>query len=247
MEKGFLRKAIDRILELAAPTTQVWDGRMFTSKELDEIRVEEDLPNLLEVNTLRGLVTMIHTEGIRKAGVPLYVRVLDERTVMVYSAFREGKGSMFVRRYFYRAQCDVPRVSIGHEINQQEAIVQLQSVYGPTADREYLLDLISRMSVNDGVTSDDNGVTQTVTAKQGVVLKENVPVRPIVKLQPYRTFLEVDQPASDFLLRVGKNGGIALYEADGGVWRLEAKRLIAEWLSGNLLDEVNEGKVIVTI
>lgn len=132
-------------------------------------------------------------------------------------------------------------------MSQQQAIIQLQSVYGPTQDREYLLELISRMSVNEGVTSDDNGVTQTITARQGPALKENMPVKPIVLLQPYRTFLEVEQPASEFLLRVGKEGGISLHEADGGVWRLEAKHRIAEWLAEELQEDVNEGKVIITI
>lgn len=45
MEKGFLRDAIDRLVELAAPTTKEWDGRMFSSKPLEEITVEEDGPS----------------------------------------------------------------------------------------------------------------------------------------------------------------------------------------------------------
>lgn len=36
MERGFLREAIDRIVELAAPTMREWDGRMFTSKAMEE-------------------------------------------------------------------------------------------------------------------------------------------------------------------------------------------------------------------
>ena len=247
MEKGFLRDAIDRIVELAAPTRIEWDGRMFTSKKMEEISVQEDGPSHLNVNTLQALATMIRTEGIRQPGLPLYVRVLDEHTVLVCTALHEGKSTKFMRQYYYKAECDVPQVTIGREMSQQQAIIQLQSVYGATSDRDYLLDMISRMSVNDGVTSDDNGVTQTVTARQGVALKESMPVRPIVQLQPYRTFLEVKQPVSEFLLRVGKDGSIALYEADGGVWRLEAKHLIADWLSEELADEVSEGQVIITI
>ena len=121
-------------------------------------------------------------------------------------------------------------MTIGREMSQDQAIVELQSLYGDTPDRAYLLDLLSQISVEDGVTSIDNGVTQTVTARQGVVLKETVQVKPIVRQQPYRTFLEVEQPVSDFLLRIGQNGRIALHEADGGAWRLEAKNRIAKYL-----------------
>lgn len=247
MEKGFLRDAIDRLVELAAPTTKEWDGRMFSSKPLEEITVEEDGPSRLNVNTLDALAVMIRTEGVKQKGLPLYIRVVDEHNVLVFTTLHDGKGTSFLRQYFYKAECDVPRVIIGQEMSQQQAIIQLQSVYDAVGDRDYLLELISRMSVNEGVTSDDNGVTQTITARQGAVLKENMTVKPIVVLRPYRTFLEVEQPASEFLLRVGKEGGISLHEADGGVWRLEAKRRIADWLGKELQEDVDEGKVIITI
>lgn len=247
MEKGFLRDAIDRIVELAAPTTKEWDGRLFSSKALEEITVQEDGPSRLNVNTLDALAVMIRTEGVKQKGLPLYIRVMDEHNVLVFTSLHDGKDTSFLRQYFYKAECDVPRVIIGQEMSQQQAIIQLQSVYGPTPDREYLLELISRMSVNEGVTSDDNGVTQTITARQGPALKENMPVKPIVLLQPYRTFLEVEQPASEFLLRVGKEGGISLHEADGGVWRLSAKHRIADWLAEELKEDMTEGKVIITI
>ena len=247
MERGVLREAIDRIVELAAPTMREWDGRVFTSKAMEEITVEEDGPSCLNVNTLDALAVMIRTEGIKQNGLPLYIRVVDEHSVLVYTSLYNGKATKYLRQYFYKAECDVPQVTIGREMSQQQAIIQLQSVYGPTPDRDYLLDLISRMSVNEGVTSDDNGVTQTITARKGAVMKENMPVKPIVLLQPYRTFLEVTQPVSEFLLRVSNEGGISLHEADGGVWRLEAKQKIAEWLYNELEKEAREGQVIITI
>lgn len=247
MEKGFLREAIDRIVELAGPTMREFDGRLFTSKPMEEIAVEEDEPSRLNVNTLDALAVMIRTEGVKQKGLPLYIRVVDENNVLVFTSLHDGKGTSFLRQYFYKAVCDVPRVTIGQEMSQQQAIIQLQSVYGPTPDRDYLLELISRMSVNEGITSDDNGVTQTITARKGAALKENMPVKPIVQLQPYRTFLEVVQPVSEFLLRVGKEGSISLREADGGVWRLEAKRSIAAWLTDKMQDLVDNHQVIITI
>ena len=93
----------------------------------------------------------------------------------------------------------------------------------------------------------DNGVTQEVSVRRGVALKEQQTVQPIVHLQPYRTFLEVVQPASDFLLRIDKDGHPALYEADGGAWKLEAKRSIAAYLGGQLADLVESGNVVVMI
>lgn len=80
-----------------------------------------------------------------------------------------------------------------------------------------------------------------MTARQGVALKEMVPVKPIVRLQPYRTFLEIDQPVSDFLLRIGQNGRVSLHEADGGAWKLEAKNRIAQYLKDAITAESVRG------
>ena len=52
------------------------------------------------------------------------------------------------------------------------------------------------------VTTRDNGVSQEVEARQGVSLKALVQVKPRVALRPFRTFLEVEQPVSEFLLRL---------------------------------------------
>ncbi len=48
--------------------------------------------------------------------------------------------------------------------------------------------------MNQGVSSVDNGISQEVSVRTGAVLKEQQTVKPIVHLQPYRTFLEVEQP-----------------------------------------------------
>ena len=86
---------------------------------------------------------------------------------------------------------------------------------------------------------------ETVCVRQGVALNAVVNVRPRIKLQPFRTFLEVAQPESEFLLRVDSEKGIAFFEADGGIWRLEAKRNIAEYFERGLKDLVEQGKVVI--
>ena len=76
-------------------------------------------------------------------------------------------------------------------------------------------------------------------------MKENKTVRPIVKLKPYRTFSEVDQPESEFLLRLSEGARVALYEADGGAWTLQARRNVADYLRTALSELIESGNVIV--
>nr|DAP94515.1 MAG TPA: hypothetical protein [Caudoviricetes sp.] len=247
METSFLRDAIDRIVGLAAPYTMEANGHTFCSKALVEVKADEYAPTAYEVDTLDALVKLILTEGLT-LGRRLYVRVDSARKVTVTTTYNNGElRNPYLRFPLYEAVSDVPGVTIGNLMSQERAIVELQSLYGATPDRDYLLDLLSRIDVNEGVSSVDNGVTQEVNVRTGAVLKQATPVRPIVQLQPYRTFLEVEQPVSDFLLRVSKEGEPTLFEADGGAWKLEAKRSIAAYLAEKLADQVESGCVVVLI
>ena len=70
-------------------------------------------------------------------------------------------------------------------------------------------------------------------------------VRPYVNMQPFRTFREVEQPESVFLLRLDGNGNVGLFEADGGVWKLEATRNISAYFEQKLADLIGSGRVVV--
>ncbi len=90
------------------------------------------------------------------------------------------------------------------------------------------------MVFEDGADIEDDGVSQITTVKQGVASRAKAKAPNPVKLAPYRTFLEVKQPESDFILRLDKNANLALFEADGGFWKIQAVRLVKEYLSENL-------------
>lgn len=247
MENSFLKDAIDRIVELATPfTLETRDGHRFCSANLHEVRPEIPSPVRYSVDTLEALVKLIRTEGVAQASL-LYVRVDSARRVVVDSTYTGRDYAQYSRLPLYEAVSDVPDITVNQEMSQEQAVVELQSLYAVTEDRDYLLALLSRIDVNQGVSSVDNGISQEVSVRTGAVLKEQQTVQPIVHLQPYRTFLEVEQPASDFLLRLSKSGYPALHEADGGAWKLEAKRNIAAYLGEKLADLVENGNVVVMI
>ena len=122
-------------------------------------------------------------------------------------------------------------------------MIALQVLFEQTEDAAALLALVGNIKDEKVATHDDDGVTQTVTARQGVVLAQNVKAPNPVTLRPYRTFREVEQPASKFVFRMqaGKEGAkplCALFEADGGRWKLEAVQGIAAFLRANVPGEV---------
>jgi hypothetical protein len=57
-----------------------------------------------------------------------------------------------------------------------------------------------------------------------------IPIPNPVKLSPFRTFIEVEQPESLFVLRGRKGPQWALFEADGGLWKIKAIQNIKNWL-----------------
>lgn len=156
---------------------------------------------------------------------------------------------VMARDALYRCTCDAPAFRPGW-MDHDEAIIKLRSIFiqdGENSDLEYVMDLLSRISKESSVTSSDNGISQTVEARQGVALSQRVSVRPIVRLTPYRTFLEIEQPTSEFLLRLDEDGRVGLLEADGGRWKIDAKMAIAAFFDVTLKDLIESRKVVVLV
>ncbi|MCP8859456.1 hypothetical protein LBW12_05385 [Latilactobacillus curvatus] len=88
-------------------------------------------------------------------------------------------------------------------------------------------------------------MSQAVTIKTGVASVDQVKVPNPVGLAPYRTFNEVTQPTSNFVFRMREGMKSAIFEADGGAWKLEAMSNVKDFLTRNLDEEIETGHVIV--
>lgn len=91
----------------------------------------------------------------------------------------------------------------------------------------------------------DNGFSQAVTMQTGITSVDDVIVPNPVKLAPYRTFLEVEQPTSEFVFRMKDGPRAALFEADGGVWRNVAIHNIKNYLLEAFKEEIENDNFIV--
>lgn len=220
-----LKALAEYIVGLKDVKTYEINGETFAERELVRVLPRKCSAKMLQVNSLDALVEMIKNE-ITIMPRHLFVDVDTARHVRVFSSLDEDRE----REYLYEAVCDVPGFTEGYR-GYETAIVELRSRFLPSDGVDYLLTLLSRVNKEQGVTTMDNGVTQTVEARSGVSLKEMVAVKPRVTLAPYRTFLEVQQPFSEFLLRLDEDGNVGLFEADGGMWKMDAKKLIAQYLT----------------
>ena len=216
------------------------DGKKFTNDpNLEEIIPHVDRPTVMTVTSLDAICKLVRTE-IERNVYPLFVCAEEYNKVVVYSTYRDD----YTRDTIYMAKADAPGLSLGWR-SQQEMIIALQSLVIPTEASAELLNMLKSMTDESSITSRDNGVTQEVTVKSGVSLAKTVQVKPRVKLIPFRTFLEVSQPESEYLVRVDKGNQIGLFEADGGIWKLEAKKNIAMYFERELCGLIEVDKVVV--
>ena len=239
-----LKAALAYIVGLAEAKTFEIDGNTYSDRELEMVEPPRHYLTTVEFGSLDAIIKMVKTElpCLTDGTVPLFIRVNDHKSVDVFT----GADDRAKREWPYAAKCKDTDFREGYR-TQQEAIIELRSRFLPTNDVGYLLDLISSINNEEGVKSDDNGVTQTVTAKKGVSLMQNVVIKPRVELQPFRTFREIPQPVSEFILRLDENGRVGLFEADGGVWKMEAKDSIMKYLSDGLREEIDVGAVVIMV
>lgn len=235
-----LKEFAQYLVSLKDNKTYNINGDTYSDRELVRIEPHIDRPSNLAVSGLDSIVKLVHNELDMFENLPVFIRVDDARTVSVFTTYDD----VMRRDGLYTAKCDVPGFRDGFR-EYEKAIIELRSKFSPGMGVDYLLDLLSRMSKDSGVTTRDNGVSQEVEARQGVSLKALVQVKPRVALRPFRTFLEVEQPESEFLLRLDDDGNVGLFEADGGMWQQTAKASIAAYFEDKLAQEVKDGKIVV--
>ena len=235
-----LKAMINRIVELSAPTTYKIGEETYSSEKLYRIDPKKDMPKSIAVTGLDSVCKLVRNEA-KAVGRQLFIQIKDYRHVCVFSTY----DNEYERCYLYECTADTPQVTMGNFMAYERAIIELRSLYIPNDDMNYLLSLLGSISKESKVTSADNGVSQTVEAKQGIALSQMLQVKPRVSLKPFRTFVEVEQPESEFLLRISDKGEIGLFEADGGVWKLEATRNVAGYFERELKDLIEKGDVVV--
>ncbi|WP_223823528.1 hypothetical protein [Rummeliibacillus sp. TYF-LIM-RU47] len=194
----------------------------------------------LEVNTLTGMVGYIKA-NLEKQNANFYLQVYDEKTVYLKGVLDvEGR-----RETLVTAKAITPKFHYEYFHQAEELIIALQSKFTPTQDRDLLMKVVGNVKEEDVRQTGDNGFSQAVTIKTGIASADDVLVPNPVTLAPYRTFLEVDQPTSDFIFRMKKGPTGAIFEADGGVWRNQAIANVRDYLEEKLEEEIKNGKVTI--
>lgn len=182
----------------------------------------------IEVNTLTALVDYIKgkPEELRESSI---IHVVSPTKVLLYSGLIDERN----RETLIDARAIVNEFSFDSYYDQERFLIELQ-VAG---------------NIKSGTTANysDDGVSQKTTIKTGVELADVIVPNP-VKLRPYRTFAEIEQPESSYVFRIKdaeRGPAFKLVEADGGLWKNAVMKKIKEYLEFELSEELEKHKITV--
>lgn len=230
-----IEAAIDKILSLAEVQHLNLEGgdgvsRQYTSSPIHPVK--EPMQDVQGASTLSGFIDLL------QVGVNDYIK--DECFVQVNGHNAVSLNKLACNDWGDRQThvlCKLPELGhfeFGRWMDQEAFIIVLQAFFGPTEDREYVLKTVSTIIGESIRTSQDDGISQVATTRAGIVTKGEETVKRLVKLMPYRTFREIEQPTSNFVFRIrakpNEAPACALFEADGGTWKLDAVQRIKAYL-----------------
>lgn len=245
-----IKEALQYIVGLSAAKVQdviLPDGTCQTYSDKPLTRLTKHIPYADEIcmNNLSSLIDYIKS-GIDEMAEKMIIQVISPERVKLFSQLDEERN----RELLVDVKAQVPSFNFEMFIEHEAFIINAQSKFidDDMTDKALLLKFAG--TVESGTVADygDDGVTQKATVKTGIASKSDAVVPNPVKLKPFRTFVEVEQPISEFIFRIkqDKCDGIAcaLFEADGGAWKNEAMYNIKKYLENELADYKEQFTII---
>ena len=210
------------------------------------------LPELPTIETLRTDNLSSIVNFIKNAG-DADLNYLDDTVQKIIHVEDAGKVNLYSsvcneymdRQKFMTAEWAGNKFPFGQFMDAEKFNILLQTCFMETDDLKVIQQVVGNLRDEAVQNYGDDGVSQSVTIRTGIATVGQVRVPSPAKLRPYRTFLEVEQPASLFILRMREGGQCALFEADGGLWRETARKNIRNYFEFELEKMVSEHKVVI--
>jgi hypothetical protein len=248
-----MENIVKDILALAPANQLTIDGTTYTDKPVYRLPAPPAKPNtemspdpVATLSTLNGLISILRAEGgeLAMQNGNIFILVKSATEIVVFTTFRPrdfeletGKILPYGKRQnLYGVKFAPPQIKLNANLTYEQAIIQLNSLFEKTDERDELIKAISSIDRTDSGGIEDNGISQTVTAKSGVALKNKTTIKPIWKLKPYRSFVEAPLAEVSLLLRVNEHFEVGLHECDGGKWELDAKENIKRFIEDKIFD-----------
>ncbi len=228
------RDALQYVVGLKTAEVLDINGGKYVDKDVH--RVDKELrASAIQMNTLTSLVDYLKA-GVDSMADKMLVQVVSPMKVRVLSMLDADRK----REELVDVEAMIPDFEYGRYMGNERFIIALQSKFINNDDRALLLQFAGTVKDESIAQYGDDGVTQKATIKTGITSVGDAVVPNPVKLRPFRTFIEVEQPESAFVFRMRQAEGhgveCAIFEADGGAWKNAAMKSIKEYLQYELAE-----------
>ncbi len=228
-----LKEMIEKILSLAPIQTIKHDGRTYTKSGVHQIKPPSFTdPARLDFHTLTGMVNYIKDD--ERTGALIIVN--DHSQISLCGPLQPDNNN---KRFIFAASSLVSNpFDFGRWYDLETFIIALQSQFVYTDEVGNLLDHLGHLANEHVIDNKDDGLSQSIQVRTGITTKSSVTIKNPMTFEPYRTFMEIEQPASQHIFRMRNQNGMqcTLVEGDGGKWKLDAIQGIKAWLSEKLPD-----------
>ena len=202
-------------------------------KKMEPPRIES-----LRINTLSGLINMWKCSPDMN-NEKFFIHIMGHDFVTLIGAPDAVHRD---REVIATAQAHYDMIR-GDQMHLETFIVELMTRYKETPELIALLEFVGSMRSENVRDDDDDGVSQKVTVKVGVAsLSEAVVPNPI-RLRPWCTFPEIDQPERIHVFRVKQGSGgkpmCSLYVSSEQVWMVDTIMNIKAYLTEAGIPESN--------
>lgn len=223
-----LKEAIEYVVGLAPAKEHDMGHGVYTDKKL--YRIHEPLVKPINTTSLESLIDYIHRNVDCLKLEDTFINIKSPQNVTLESKYNTDKE----RDTYINCTADIPQINYSEFYTNEDFNILMQSSFQDTKDKELILKVIGNLREEGIKNTSDDGVSQSVVIKTGIASIENVKVPNPVSLKPYRTFLEVQQPESKFIFRMKDGGACAIFESDGGAWKIQGRKNIRDYISSRL-------------
>ena len=227
-----IKEALEYVNSLIAPNREQINGFEYSDKPLHRIN-EPHIKEALEIFNLEGVVDYINSDT-DKLENPMIV-VESPNIVRVFNGLRKSKVRPFT--LLARAPHYDLNLYLDRKLDQEVFTGFIQTHFIQDENTAKLLHYTGNIESNESIKTGDDGVTQSATIKTSIVGREKVEFKNPIVLKPYRTFADIEQPDSPFILRLHEGNKVELKSTEDKTWEVAAIKAIKNYLKEAIGDK----------
>jgi len=212
------------------------DGKLYTSRQAHWIDTRDPiyLPDAIEFDRLAGFASYIKNRDTAKDDA-VFIVVHSPFSVCAYKPFDPAdrkNGRVVVAQADF--QTDSRNVQTSQWTGQEQFIIWLATQFVKSPERDRLVKIASSVTAEVTATAEDDGVTQVTSTRVSAAGHQKEKIENPFTLSLYRTWPEVKQPESLYMLRKRVERGaveLSLFDVAGDTWKLPAIKNICDFLN----------------